>query len=280
EISEVENPASSEVYSADSVLLGSYFIQERSTIHYEDIPKVVEDAVLATEDIRFYDHSGIDVKSLFRVLFKSVLMQNESSGGGSTITQQLVKNLYPRKTYRFGSLFINKVREMIIAWRIENIYSKKESLTLYLNTIPFADNTFGIEAASQRFFSVPVESLSLDQAAVLVGMLKATHLYNPRIFPERATQRRNVVFSQMVKYGLLAAEKSVAAQKIPLELKYHRITHHSGLAPYFRSYIRKELLDWCKTNKKPNGEPYNLYTDGLKIYTTIDSRLQKYAEEA
>ncbi|HYF68329.1 MAG TPA: transglycosylase domain-containing protein [Ohtaekwangia sp.] len=280
ELSEIENPAASEVYTADSVLLGRYFIQERSTIHYEDIPDVVENALLATEDIRFYKHHGIDIQSLFRVLFKSILLQDESSGGGSTITQQLVKNLYPRKSYRFGSLVVNKVREMIIAWRIENIYDKKEILTLYLNTIPFADNTFGIEAASQRFFSVPVASLTLDQAAVLVGMLKATHLYNPRIFPERATQRRNVVFSQMVKYGLLSEEKSTASQKIPLELKYHRITHHSGLAPYFRAYIRKELLEWCKTNKKTNGEPYNLYTDGLKIYTTIDSRLQQYAEEA
>ena len=280
ELSLVENPAASEVYSSDSVLLGRYFIQERSAIHYEDIPKAVENALLSTEDVRFYDHHGIDIKSMGRVLFKSILLQDESSGGGSTITQQLVKNLYPRRSYMFGSLLINKIREMIIAWRIENIYEKQAILTLYLNTIPFADNTFGIEAASQRFFSCHTKNLSVDQAAVLVGMLKATHYYNPRIFPERARVRRNVVLTQMTKYGYLDKKDSEKNQKKKLNLKYNRITHHTGLAPYFRANLQKELLEWCKTHVKPNGEPYNLFTDGLKIYTTIDSRLQKYAEEA
>jgi penicillin-binding protein 1A len=280
ELSLVENPAASEIYSSDSVLLGRYFIQERSAIHYEDIPKSVEQALLSTEDVRFYEHHGIDVVSLFRVLFKSILLQNESSGGGSTISQQLAKNIYPRKSYRYGSMMINKVREMIIAWRMESIYSKQSILTLYLNTIPFADNTYGIEAASQRFFSVSTRTLSVDQAAVLVGMLKATHLYNPRLFPERAKARRNVVLSQLVKYGFLAEDKSRLLQAKALELNYNRITHHTGLAPYFRSYLQKELLQWCKNHTKANGEPYNLYTDGLKIYTTIDSRLQRYAEEA
>ncbi len=278
ELSEVENPAATEVFSADSVLLGRYFIQERSTIH--EIPQSVEQALLATEDVRFYDHSGIDVISLFRVLFKSIILGNESSGGGSTITQQLAKNLYPRKSYRHFSLPINKVREMIIAWRLEHIYDKKSILTLYLNTIPFADNTYGIEAASQRFFSKSTRALTLDQAAVLVGMLKATHLYNPRLFPERAKQRRDVVLSQMVKYNYVKAEESKKLQAQPLQLKYHLITHHKGLAPYFRAHLKKELLEWCSTHKKPNGEPYNLYTDGLKVYTTLDSRVQKIAEEA
>jgi penicillin-binding protein 1A len=280
ELSLVENPAASEVYSSDSILLGRYFIQERSAIRYEDIPESVKDAVLSTEDVRFYKHHGIDVHSLFRVLVKSILLQRESSGGGSTITQQLVKNLYPRRSYKYGSLVINKIREMIIAWRLENIYDKQAILTLYLNTIPFADNTYGIEAASQRFFSVSTRSLSVDQAAVLIGMLKATHLYNPRIFPERARVRRNVVLAQMAKYELLDESKVSEYQKKPLSLKYNRITHHSGLAPYFRAYIQKELLEWCRMHKKANGEPYNLFTDGLKIYTTIDSRIQKYAEQA
>src|SRR5690606_26599119 len=142
-------------------------------------------------------HHGIDVVSLFRVLVKSIILQNESAGGGSTITQQLVKNLYPRTSHGFLSLPVNKVKEMIVAWRLENVYDKKALLTLYLNTIPFADNTYGIDAAAQRFFSVKTSKLTLEQGAVLVGMLKATHLYNPRLFPERATQRRNVVFSQM-----------------------------------------------------------------------------------
>jgi penicillin-binding protein 1A len=278
ELSEVENPAATEIYSADSVLLGRYFIQERSTIH--EIPDFVEQALLATEDVRFYEHHGIDVVSLFRVLFKSILMGDESAGGGSTITQQLAKNLYPRKSYRHLSLPINKIREMIIAWRIENIYDKKKILTLYLNTIPFADNTYGIEAASQRFFSRPTKALNIEQAAVLVGMLKATHLYNPRLFPGRAKERRNTVLSQMVKYEYLTSDKSQKLQQLPLELKYNLITHHKGLAPYFRAYLKKELLEWCKTHTKANGEPYNLYTDGLKVYTTLDSRIQKIAEDA
>lgn len=278
ELSEVENPAATEVFSADSVLLGRYFIQERSTIH--EVPKSVEEALLATEDIRFYDHHGIDVVSLFRVLFKSIILGNESSGGGSTVTQQLAKNLYPRQNYRFLTLPINKIREMIIAWRLENVYDKKTILTLYLNTIPFADNTYGIEAASQRFFSVPTKSLSVEQAAVLVGMLKATHLYNPRLFPDRAKLRRNVVLAQMVKYEYLEEDKSKKLQDLPLKLKYNLITHHKGLAPYFRAYLKKELIEWCNSHKKSNGEPYNLYTDGLKVYTTLDSRVQKMAEEA
>lgn len=280
ELAEVEHPAATEVYSADSVLLGRYFIQERSTIRYEDLPKHVEDALLATEDVRFYDHKGIDVISLMRVFVKSLLLQNESSGGGSTITQQLAKNLYPRKSHGFLSLPVNKVREMIIAWRLESIYDKKSILTLYLNTIPFADNTYGIDAAAQRFFSVRTNKLSVEQGAVLVGMLKATHFYNPRLFPDRAKTRRDVVFSQMVKYEMLEAEKAAQLKEKPLTLKYKLLTRHKGLAPYFRSHIRKELLEWARNNTKPNGEPYNIYTDGLKVYTTLDSKMQQYAEEA
>ncbi len=280
ELAEVENPAATEVYSADSVLLGRYFIQERSTIRYEDLPKHVEDALLATEDVRFYKHRGIDMISLARVLVKSLLLQKESSGGGSTITQQLAKNLYPRKSYRYLSLPINKTREMIIAWRLESVYDKKSILTLYVNTIPFADNTYGIDAAAQRFFSVRTNKLNVEQGAVLVGMLKATHLYNPRLFPERAKGRRDVVFAQMVKYEMLDADKAGKLTEAPLQLKYKLITRHKGLAPYFRSHIRKELLEWARENKKPNGEPYDIYTDGLKVYTTLDSRMQKYAEDA
>lgn len=280
ELAEVENPAGTEVYSADSVLLGRYFIQERSAIQYKDIPEHVEKALLATEDVRFYDHKGIDVISLARVMVKSILLGDESAGGGSTITQQLAKNLYPRRNVGFLSMPVNKIREMTIAWRLESIYDKKKILTLYLNTIPFADNTYGIEAAAQRFFSVPTKKLKLEQAAVLVGMLKATHLYNPRLFPDRAKLRRDVVLSQMKRYEYIDPEKAGTLQKKPLALKYKIITHHRGLAPYFRSHIKKELQDWCSSHKKANGEPYNLYLDGLKVYTTLDSKMQRYAEEA
>lgn len=280
ELISIENPAASEVYSADSVLLGRYFIQERSNINYLDIPKHVEDAVIATEDVRFYDHNGIDTRSLGRVLIKSLLLQNESSGGGSTITQQLAKNLYPRKDYWFFSLSINKIREMIIASRIEEAYEKPAILTLYLNTIPFGDNTYGLEAASQRFFSLPAKNLSIEQGAVLIGMLKATHSYNPRINPAQSLSRRNIVLGQMKKYGSLTTEKADSLMDVPLVLKYNKITHHSGLASYFREYLRPELLAWCKKYNAENETQLNLYTDGLKIYTTLDSRLQRYAEEA
>ncbi len=280
ELRQVENPVASEVYSADSVLLGRYFIQERADIRFDQIPPHVTDALLATEDVRFFVHHGIDYRSLGRVLFKSLLLQDDASGGGSTLTQQLVKNLYPRKNYWMFSLLINKMREMIVASRLEKVYDKNSLLALYLNTVPFGDNTYGIESAAQRFFSRSTKKLSIDQGAVLIGMLKATYYYNPRIFPERSKQRRNVVLSQMEKYEKLKPVTVDSLQTLPLELNYNRITHHSGLAPYFREYLRTELLAWCRDHTNDKGEPFNLYTDGLKIYTTLDSRLQRYAEEA
>ena len=171
-LKEIHHPIASEVYSADSVLLGRYYLQDRTPVEPENVPKTLKDALVATEDIRFYKHDGVDVKSLMRVLVKTLLLQKESSGGGSTITQQLAKNLYPRRSYAALSLPINKVREMIIAARLEEVYNKDEILVLYLNTIPFADNTYGVKTAADRFFSTPVKNLSIDQSAMLVGMLK------------------------------------------------------------------------------------------------------------
>jgi len=274
----IKNHVASEVFSADSVLLGRYYTQDRTEVRYESIAPVVFDALLATEDIRFYQHEGVDYISLGRVLVKSIIQQDESSGGGSTITQQLAKNLYPRKHYWVLSMLINKLREVITARRLEFIYTKKEIITLYLNTIPFADNTFGIEAASQRFFSTTADSLSIDQAAVLVGMLKATTYYNPRVYPDRAFYRRNVVLSQMMKYKFLSKEGADTLLVKPINLEISKTSHHLGLAPYFREYLKSELLTWCKNNTKRDGTPYNLYTDGLRIYTTLDSKLQQYAE--
>ncbi|MBL0745134.1 penicillin-binding protein 1A [Chryseolinea lacunae] len=280
ELRNIQNQVASEVYSADSVLLGRYYIQDRTEVKYEDISPMVMDALIATEDVRFYEHEGVDYISLGRVLVKSILQQDESSGGGSTITQQLSKNLYPRRRYWVLSMLINKMREAITARRLESIYSKKELITLYLNTIPFADNTFGIQAAAQRFYSSTAKDLTLDQAAVLVGMLKATTYYNPRTYPDRAFNRRNVVLRQMVKYNFVTESKADSLQVVPIELKYNKISHHQGLAPYFREFLKAELLNWCKNNTHEDGSTYNLYTDGLKIYTTIDSRLQDYAEKA
>lgn len=279
-LKEIHHPVASEVYSADSVLLGRYYLQDRTPAKPEEIPDNLKKALVATEDVRFYKHSGVDIKSLFRVLIKTLLMQRESSGGGSTITQQLAKNLYPRRSYGPVSLPVNKVREMIIASRLEEVYSKDEILVLYLNTIPFADNTYGVKTAADRFFSVGVRDLSADQSAMLVGMLKATHNYNPRLFPERARQRRNLVLSQMEKYHFISAEEKKLLQAKPLALNYNNVGHSNGIAPYFRAYLERELQQWCRENRKEDGNFYNLYTDGLKVYTTIDSRLQRYAENA
>jgi len=276
----IQNQVASEVYSADSVLLGRYYIQDRTEITFDDINPEVINALIATEDVRFYEHSGVDFVSLGRVLVKSIFMQEESAGGGSTITQQLAKNLYPRKRYWVLSMVMNKMREAITAQRLESIYSKKDLITLYLNTIPFADQTFGIQAAAKRFYSTTAKGLTADQGAVLIGMLKATHSYNPRLFPKRAQARRNVVLAQMAKYKYLSEKASDSLQALPLKLNYSTVSFHEGLAPYFREFLKAELLTWCKNNSKPDGSAYNLYTDGLKIYTTLDSRLQEYAEKA
>lgn len=278
ELKSIQHPLASEVYSADSVLLGRYFVQERSFLKSEDIPASLKETLVATEDVRFYDHHGVDGKSLLRVLVKSILLQKESAGGGSTITQQLAKNLYPRKSIGILSLPVNKVREFIIAGKLEKVYTKDEILVLYLNTIPFADNTYGVKTAADRFFSSSVKSLTWDQSAVLVGMLKATHYYNPRLFPERAIARRNVVLAQVAKYGFISPAEKKSLQAKKLKLRYNPTSHNTGLAPYFRSFIQRELVAWCKAHKKEDGTPYDLFRDGLKIYTTIDSRLQRHAE--
>ncbi len=280
ELRNIQNQVASEIYSADSVLLGRYFLQDRTEVKYEAISPAVIDALVATEDARFYQHSGVDYRSLGRVIVKSIIQRDESSGGGSTLTQQLAKNLYPRRGYWILPMLLNKLREVRIAIKLEDIYSKQELITLYLNTVPFADNVFGIQAAADRFYSKSAKDLTIDQAALLVGMLKATHSYNPRLFPDKALKRRNVVLSQMVKYKKLEKPLADSLKALPVQLDYNKISHHQGLAPYFREYLKMELLEWCNTHENENGDPYNLYTDGLKIFTTIDSRLQTYAEKA
>ncbi|MCX2740395.1 penicillin-binding protein 1A [Pontibacter anaerobius] len=278
ELKSVHNNTASEVYAADGELLGRYYIQDRTNVKYTDISPAAINALIATEDARFYDHSGVDVRSLGRVLVKSVLMQDESSGGGSTLSQQLAKNLYPRKNYWLWDMPINKLREMIIARKLEGIYSKEELLELYLNTVPMGGNLYGIERASRRFFNTSAAGLKTEQAAVLIGMLKATTTYNPRLDLERSTRRRNVVLGQMAKYEYLSAEEADSLKQLPLKLDYNYTTHNDGIAPYFREHLRQELVEWAASKKKTNGEPYNLYKDGLKIYTTIDAGMQRHAE--
>lgn len=279
-LKKIQNYLASEVFTNDNVLLGTYYIQNRTNVSYDNIPKYFIEALVATEDVRFYNHNGIDRRSIFRVIFKSILLQKESSGGGSTISQQLAKNLFPRKDYFILTMPINKMREMIIARRLEKAYSKRDILELYLNTVSFGENTYGIETASRRFFKKRPAELKIEEAALLVGLLKATNFYNPQTQPKKAIQRRNVVLSQMVKYNYLEEEKADSLKKIPLKLNYLRITHNEGPAPYFREHLRLDMLEWCKKNKKEDGTEYNIYTDGLKIYTTINSDLQNYAEEA
>jgi penicillin-binding protein 1A len=279
ELRNIQNQEASEIYSADSVLLGRYYIEDRTEIKYEQISPVVIDALIATEDVRFYEHNGVDYFSLGRVIVKSIFM-GEDAGGGSTLSQQLAKNLYPRKKYWVLSMLLNKMREAVTAQRLEDIYDKKQLITLYLNTVPFADEAFGIQTAAKRFYSTTADKLNAEQAAVLVGMLKATHTYNPRLFPERAQKRRNVVLAQMQKYKSITKHQFDSLKKLPVKLRYTKINRNEGLAPYFREYVKSELMTWCKTNLKPDGNPYNIYTDGLKIYTTVDSKMQEYAEKA
>jgi len=277
---QIQNPIATEVYSADGVLMGTYNIQNRQHLEATEIPESIRNAVVATEDVRFYSHNGIDTRSLFRVFFKTILLRKEGSGGGSTVTQQLAKNLYPRSDHEVFSMPVNKVKEMAIARRMETVYSKDEILEMYLSTVPFGENTFGIKAASRRFFNKDPQDLQLEEASMLVGMLKATQTYNPVRNPEHALTRRNVVLAQMAKYGYLDVGVADSLRGLPLEVDYHPLPHNAGIAPYFREFIRGELDQWCKEHKKNESEPYNLYTDGLKVYTTIDSRLQHYAEEA
>ncbi len=280
ELKNIQNYLASEVYSADNVLLGKYYIQNRTNASYEDIPQYLIDALISTEDARFYRHNGIDKRSILRVLVKTILLQRESSGGGSTITQQLAKNLYSRKRYSILTTPVNKFREIIIAVRLEKVYEKKDILELYLNTVSFGENTFGIETASEIFFDKNPADLRIEEAALLIGMLKGTHIYNPKNQTEKALQRRNIVLSQMVKYDYLDINRSDSLKKLPLRLNYKKLTHNEGPAPYFREFLRLQLMDFFKNYVKEDGSSYNIYTDGLKIYTTINSDLQAYAEDA
>jgi penicillin-binding protein 1A len=270
----------SEVYSQDSVLLGKYFIENRLPADLEDISPFVIDALISTEDARFFEHGGIDFRAAFRVLFRTILQGDESSGGGSTLSQQLAKNLYPRKKLGFLTMPVAKIKEMIIAKRLESVYNKTQLLALYLNTVPFGENAFGIRIAAERYFDTTPKDLKIEEAATLVGMLKAPTAYNPSRNPERSKERRNTVLAQMVKYKKIDQATCDSIKQLPIVLKYHYESHNEGLATYFREHLRLELEAALKKFSHPDGRPFNLYTDGLKIYTTINAKMQQYAEEA
>lgn len=275
---ELENPSSSlasDLYAHDGQLIGRYYVQDRSTTKFEDISPNVFNALIATEDSRFYEHSGVDGRAVMRAV---ILLGKQ--GGGSTITQQLAKNLFPRENKSKIMMPITKLKEWVMAVKLEKQLTKHEIITLYLNTVPFGSNVYGIRNASLTFFNKPPDKLSVEEAAVLIGMLKASTYYNPKKNPENAMRRRNTVIDQMAKYSYLTVKQAHELKKKPIILNFHKVTHHDGIAPYFRQIVELEVKALCKGLKKPDGTDYNIYKDGLKIYTTLDVTMQKYAEAA
>jgi len=280
---ELENPRSnlaSEVYSSDNVLLGKYYIENRSNVHYSELSPNLINALIATEDIRFREHSGVDLKAIPRVFFGVLTFSNK--GGGSTITQQLAKNLFPREENPFFlKMVLIKLKEWITAVRLEKNYTKEEIIAMYFNTVSFGSNTYGIKTAAKTYFNKTPGQLNIEESAMLVGMLKAPSMYNPARNYNRAMNRRTVVLNQMRKYDFINREQFDSLKAIPINMKdFQAQDHISGSATYFREYLRGFLNDWVKDHKKPDGTVYNIYKDGLRIYTTINSKMQLYAEEA
>ena len=315
EIEELENPVNkfaSQVISSDGKLLGtwSYSRANRIFVGYNEISPSVIQALVATEDERFYEHSGIDFKALFRAIVKRGLFMQKSAGGGSTITQQLAKQLYSEKAENVKERLLQKPIEWVIALRLERYYTKEEILTMYLNHFDFLHNAVGIKTAAKTYFNKDPKDLTVNESATLIGMCKNPSYFNPIRNQERCTQRRNVVLSQMEKVGYISSDEASRLKLEPLNLNFHRTDHKEGSAAYLRDYLRQILMakkpnrsdyaswqyqkfyedslawetdpvfGWCNKNDKRDGTKYNIYTDGLKIYTTLDSRMQKYAEEA
>mgnify|MGYP003293196254 CR=1 FL=1 len=308
-LDELQNPKNkfaTEIISSDMQLLGRYYRNEnRVSVEYTDISQNMINALIATEDVRFYDHTGVDVKSLMR----AVIMLGKA-GGGSTLTQQLAKQLWSPRANNIFERALQKPIEWVIATKLERLYSKEEILTMYLNQFDFLYNAVGIKSAAQVYFSTTPAELTIEQAAMLVGMCKNPTLYNPRRRPENALNRRNTVLNQMCKYDYITEQMCDSLKQLPIELQYQSVDHKQGIAPYFREYLRQmltakepkksnysewnklqyeiDLRQWeenplygfCNKNYKPDGTPYDLYQDGLRVYTTIDSRMQQYAEEA
>lgn len=316
DIDDLKNPIdqyATVIYTADGEEMGRFFTSSSNRLYadYEDIAPCLVDALIATEDARFTEHSGVDIRALLRVLFKTGMGGDKSSGGGSTITQQLAKQLFTDQPAKnAASRARQKLDEWVLAVKLERLYSKEEIIKLYLNQFDFLYNAKGIRSAANIYFSKEAKDLQLHEAALLVGMLKNPSLYNPVRNPENAISRRNIVFEQMVKADKISREQADSLKQLPIGLRFHRIDHKSGLAPYFREELRRmmtakepirsnyaeweqqkfvddsiawadnPLFGWIEKNPKLDGSKYNLYADGLRIYTTIDSRMQRYAEEA
>ena len=319
---ELENPKSNlatEIYSDDGEMIGSFFIQNRSYVDYNELSPALVAALISTEDMRFYSHSGIDFISLARVAVKTLALGNRRQGGGSTITQQLAKNLYPRDTAVYNNpiskgskLVISKLKEWITAVMLEYNYTKEEIITMYLNTVPYGSNAYGIKSAARTFFNKLPSELNVQEAAMLVGVVNAPTRYSPRSNPDRALARRNTVISRMREKGYLTRAQRDSIQALPIELDFRPISHNAGTGTYVREMLRmvmtsgkpsresfgpgaagdwdyrqaveqwesNPLYGWCDKNVKANGQPYDLYRDGLKIYTTVNATMQRYAEQA
>ncbi|HIG32096.1 MAG TPA: penicillin-binding protein [Flavobacteriales bacterium] len=278
---QLENPKNSlatEIISEDGVLLGTYFKENRSNAKYKEFPENLIRAFISTEDIRFREHSGIDGRALLRAIV-GVIMGNSSSGGASTITQQLAKMLFTQQPSSGTARVMQKLKEWIIAAQLEKRYTKDEILTMYLNRFDWVNNAVGIKSASRVYFNKEPIDLNVEESAMLVGMLKNPSLYNPIRRKELTESRRNIVLYQMNKYEFIPNSLYDTLKKQSIILEFKKASHNEGLAPYFREYLRGELKKWCASHLKPDGSPYSLYTDGLKVYTTINSRLQQFAEE-
>ena len=314
-VEELKNPDdkfASVIYTADGEEMGRFFRNTGNRVYadYDEISQHVINALIATEDSRFNEHSGIDFRALLRVGFKTFLAGDRSSGGGSTITQQLAKQLYSPPTDGMMSRMLQKPIEWMIAVKLERLYTKEEIIKMYLNQFDFLYNAVGIKSAAQVYFNKHPKDLNIQEAAMLVGMVKNPSVYNPVRQPERTQKRRNVVFEQMFKAGMITSSELDSLRQLPIELDFHRVDHKDGIAPYFREELRymlraqkpersnyrgweyekfradsiewerNPLFGWIEKNPKPDGSKYDIYNDGLRIYTTIDSRMQRYAEEA
>lgn len=315
ELEHPDNNLATQVISQDGVVLSTFHIENRTYVSYEEIAPSVVQAAVSTEDVRFYSHCGIDFRGLARVAVKTIVGRDSSQGGGSTITQQLAKTLYPREDMsgkspvaRTARMVTIKVKEWITALKLERNYTKNEIMAMYLNSIFFGSGAYGIKAAAETFFATDPANLTIEQAAMLVGAVNKPTRYNPALHPDQAIARRNLVISRMETAGYITEVQKLEAQAKPIELKYQVQDHNSGLAPYFRDMIRREMTaekprrssyryeeeyvadtvrwahdgfyGWLNKNRKPDGSRYNLDRDGLRIYVTIDSRMQRYAEEA
>ena len=313
-IEELKNPSdmfASTIYSADGEEMGRFYRSKGNRVYvdFDQMSRHLSDALIATEDVRFESHSGIDARAIMRAILKRVILRQKSAGGGSTITQQLAKQLYSPKSNNIFERALQKPIEWVIAMKLERYYTKDEIIKMYFNQFDFLNNAVGIKTAAYVYFGKDPRDLNIEESAMLVGMCKNPSYYNPLRHEERTRDRRNVVLEQMVKAGKLTQAECDSLKQLPIELAYHKVDHNDGLAPYFREELRRvmtatepkpeeygsnrqafeddsiawqenPLFGWCNKHKKPNGDNYDIYTDGLKIYTTIDSRMQAYAENA